>query len=122
MSFLKSPLIKSNIALSSSIALLFNLSALKAFGNSLKKYEIFFSYSNAIPCLHCVLEGYWRWYPYLWCKKNGIRLTFDTYKRPHLIRTIYSVVKAVLFNIVLKCLPEIYKKYSEKKYGKGIAV
>lgn len=90
--------------------------------NSLKKYEIFFSYSNAIPCLHCVLEGYWRWYPYLWCKKNGIRLTFDTYKRPHLIRTIYSVVKAVLFNIVLKYLPETYRKYSEKKYGKGISI
>lgn len=66
--------------------------------------------------IHCVLEGYWIWSSYKWCKKNGITLTFKTYHRPNIFHSIYAFFKAFLFNFILKFFPHIYKAYSEKKY------
>ena len=67
---------------------------------------------------HCVLEGYWIWSSYKWCKKNGIALTFKTYHKPNVFHSIYSFLKAFLFNFILKFFPNIYKAYSQKKYCK----
>ena len=68
--------------------------------------------------VHCVLEGYWIWSSYKWCKKNGIALTFKTYHKPNVFHSIYSLLKAFLFNFILKFFPNIYKAYSQKKYCK----
>ena len=81
-----------------------------------EKYNIKSVVNSSFKCYHCVLEGYWRWKPYRWIKRNNIEVVYKTYKKPRLLHSIRATGKAFCFNIVLHFLPRIYKKWSLQKY------
>jgi hypothetical protein len=73
--------------------------------------------NSTFECYHCVLEGYWRWRPYIWARENRFNIGLETYNKPEIIHSLRSVIKAVCFNIVLYCMPHLYKKWTDKKYS-----
>lgn len=66
--------------------------------------------------IHCVLEGYWRLFPYLYVKKKLWNVQYMTYKKPNPRHSIYAVTKFVLYNIVLRFFPGMYNIYASNKY------
>lgn len=72
--------------------------------------------NSSFICHHCVLEGYWRLKPYRWCKKSNINILCKTYKKPNFMHSVRACGKALAFNIALYLFPEIYKKWSLKRY------